>query len=109
MKFLPILFKKKNPLKFSDIIKTHLLVIFIFSIIYYCIIITYKKDINNLKKNSDLKTNRKKTHIYLDCFNFSLVVHTSTGFNNIFPKDSIISLVFVSIHMIIALLLIMTL
>ena len=106
MKFLPLLFKK-NKLHFSDILKTHFLVMFIFSVIYYCIIMSDKEDINKLRKNSDLKTDRNKMYIYMDCVNFSLVVHTSTGFSNIFPKDSIISLIVVSIHMIISLLLIM--
>ena len=109
MKFLPILFQKKNSLNFNYILKTHLLVMFIFSVIYYGIIMTDKEDIYHLRKNNDLITERKRIHIFLDCINFSLVVHTSTGFSNIFPKDCIIAQVIVSIHMVVSLLLIMTL
>ena len=119
MKYLPFLFKNKSNkgLKTKVKLAIHALVIFIFSFIYYDIIInTTVRDESDKGKffyyvdftNNERKT-RNKAYVYIEALYFSLVVHTTTGFSALIPEYNIKNNIIIMIHLFIAFCLIISL
>ena len=119
IKYLPFLFKNESKKKIRTDVKIgiHVFIIFLFSLIYYNIILNTTIDNNNNKNsyfyykykgNNKTKTN-KKSVIFFNALYFSLIVHTTTGFSTLIPTYEIKNNIVIIIHLFIAFLLIITL